>query len=108
MTNWPMRFNIPITALIIILLVSCDESSLHTESKSFTDNRWDWNDPFKTSFNVEDTSKTYDLLLDLKHGDNYEFQNIYLSVSTKFPTDTIVTSLLPINMAQKNGSWYGK
>jgi gliding motility-associated lipoprotein GldH len=93
---------------IVLFTAGCKDNELHSDTKEFNGYQWRWEDPFTTYFEVSDTSQIYDLNLDLIHGVDYAYQNIYLAVTTEFPGDTSVTTLLPIDLAAKSGRWYGK
>lgn len=69
---------------------------------------WDYDKIFSSTFTIEDISKSYDLLLDVEHGTNYKFQNLYVNISTTFPNSEETNSDLSLDFADKKGKWKGE
>ena len=92
----------------ILLYVSCGESFPFQDSKTIKSGEWFYTDTIDYSFEIEDTTQTYDLMMDISHGIDYPFQNIYLSIHTIFPNGKRTQQTVPVDFCDKTGQWYGK
>jgi gliding motility-associated lipoprotein GldH len=57
---------------------------------------------------VEDTSKMYEILLDLNTAVDFQFENLYVKLKTKFPDNKIIEDLVSFEINDKNGEPLGK
>ncbi len=69
---------------------------------------WRHNQVFGNSFTISDSTKRYDIFLDIEHSTTFEYQNIYTTIGTMFPDKKVTEQVIPINFADKLGKWYGK
>ncbi|MBK7763499.1 MAG: gliding motility lipoprotein GldH [Bacteroidetes bacterium] len=70
-----------------------------------------WQENFKPeyTFNITDTSSSYDLKLTFRHTDAYPYANLWLKVTMQQPGETKDSTLkIEIPLAQENGKWLGK
>jgi gliding motility-associated lipoprotein GldH len=87
---------------------SCGESFYFQESRLIEAGEWHYNDTLSYAFEIEDTTQSYDLLLDITHGTNYQYQNIYFSIHTVFPDGKVTRQTVPVEVCDKTGKWYGR
>ena len=92
--------------LFIVLLSSCTDKPIYSESKSFSD-AWHFADSVHFDLPAPDTIEAYAMVLNVSHTTDYPFQNIYFRISTAFPSGRRVSTLLNIDLADKSGAWYG-
>jgi gliding motility-associated lipoprotein GldH len=102
-----MRYSLYFIAFFLFVFSSCGEKHYYSNSLSFEEGVWAYGDLFENDFSIDDTSATYDLILDMVHDRNYPFQNVYMNITTHFPGDTTVTDLLSVDMADRFGQWHG-
>ncbi len=55
-----------------------------------------------------DSIKKYNLFINLRNTNDYQFNNIFLIVSMNFPHGKTVTDTLEYRMAHPDGSWMGQ
>lgn len=79
-------------------------------SEDFTEDDavWSYSEIKKTSFEVTDTVALHDLILDVEHSKDFQFQNLYFKIYTSFPSGNEDVQTLPVNLADKLGKWYGR
>ncbi len=94
--------------MIVCFLTSCKEEVYYSSAKAFEEAGWSYEDIHKATFEVIDSSRTFDLFLDIEHSPLFEYQNIYCKLSTVFPSGKKTEQQLPINFADNKGMWYGK
>ncbi len=93
--------------LLLILLASCQESFYFSESKTFDQGAWVYQDSVDFEVTIPDTTTFFDLVLDLEHTTSYPYQNIYLYIHTLFPTGERYGKQVNIDLADKTGQWQG-
>ncbi len=89
----------------VIALWSCAESPLFSEYHKVDPNGWHWEQEYQTELYVEDTLQLYDMVLELVHSDDFEYQNLYLQIETTFPSNRSVISQVSLELAGNNGMW---
>jgi len=92
---------------ISILFISCEEDVFYSGKVNIENSTWDYKTIPVFTFSVQDTTKLYDILLTMKHSDEYEYQNVYLKFITEFPSGKSFNDKISIEMADKTGKWFG-
>nr|MBS0037732.1 gliding motility lipoprotein GldH [Saprospiraceae bacterium] len=96
-----------IFAALILVFASCGETVYFSNEMNTEDGIWKYDRVFENEFTVSDTSRRFDLVLDIQHSRDYSFQNVYMNISTHFPGDSQVVDLLSVDLADRSGKWYG-
>jgi len=94
--------------IILFFLTACGEKTFYSVDFQEENGSWAFADSKEVQFSIEDTTRAYDLVLDLEHGIEYKYQNIYFKVNTQFPDKTSQDQILPVDLADRFGTWYGK
>lgn len=94
--------------LIVSLVTSCGPNFIYEKDYEIANQAWTYSDTLDFEIDIVDTTAIYNLYLDLEHSTDYAFQNIYLQVYTQYPNGKRTKDLLPIDIADKSGKWYGK
>ena len=74
------------------------------ESRNINPLGWDKDSLLAYSFVVPDTVENYDILLHLRHLDNYPYQNMWLFLGE---TDSLITDTIEFYLADDRGMWLG-
>lgn len=92
--------------LITVLFASCDKKRVFDEYKSVGKA---WNKNTVVDFNLPkmDTTKRYNLFVNLRANDNYQFNNLFLIVSLEQPDGLIKVDTLEYQMAEADGTLLG-
>ena len=91
------------------LIVGCQADVYYSQSLDLGEGAiWDEAMSLNSNFSIADTSSTYDLFLDIDHSSDYQYENVYLEVTTTFPHKESVSQVLSIDLADKRGQWQGK
>jgi gliding motility-associated lipoprotein GldH len=93
-------------AACALCLPSCQKIDLFEKNVAIP--RQEWKSDFKPRFQFEitDTTALYNIFIVLRHNEKYEFNNIWLSLTTKIPGDTIQTGQYELPLANNDG-WLG-
>lgn len=93
---------------VAFLLSACgDRGTLVRETWQWSDGIWLAGDAKSVSMTVDDTSKVYRIDLELKHGTDYGYQNLYVRTVTRYPSGKEVTGVTSLELAEKSGEWSG-
>jgi gliding motility-associated lipoprotein GldH len=98
----------PALIFSLLLISSCDNTIIFTDSVSIPDRQWllDFNPEF--SANITDTECNCDILFTIRNSSSYPFRNIFLFVTTTSPSGASITDTLEYMLADEKGKWYGK
>lgn len=90
-----------------ILLVGCGPNYIFEEEKALASGAWTYADTLTFDFNIVDTTKVYNLYLEVDHSTGYRFQNLYVKIKTKFPKGNQIEQTVSLELANKFGLWLG-
>ena len=90
---------------ILSLIFSCAKEKI--KYHSFKDDVWRSNNVVKFNINFEDTTRLYSLDFSIRHNTSYPYQNIIFFTHHFFNNKKISTDTVNIDLAQKDGRWYG-
>ena len=92
--------------LSVILFISCDENRVFDEYAT-VGRSWDKNTSLTFKFQQPDSTSKYNLFVNVRNTNEYEFQNLFLIVNMNFPNGNVVSDTLEYKMAAPNGEWLG-
>ena len=92
---------------LCFLLQSCGQSFLYEKDISLSDNTWTYENQLDFSFEITDTKALQNLYLDITHSTEFKTQNIYVNFHTKSPSGKVVSDMVSLELAKKNGVWFG-
>ncbi len=91
----------------MLIFSACGKDYIYQEYSELDKAGWKYQNPVSFSFEIRDTTKVYDLLLEVTHADTFAFENAYVKVFTSFPDGKITEQQLSLELAAKNGRWNG-
>lgn len=93
--------------LFLITLISCGKNkTVFSESKSLG-GYWKEKEKIEFSIPVLDSLKDYNLFLNIRNTNEYQFNNLFLIVSMNFPHGKTIVDTLEYRMAHSDGTWMG-
>ncbi len=93
--------------LLPLFLINCGESYLFEKTYEIEKGAWQYENTLDYSFEITDTTKVYNLLLEVGHSLDYSYQNCYFKIYTQFPSGEKSEQLLSIDLADGIGRWQG-
>jgi len=97
---------VPVICLLLIL-ASCTKIDLYEKSVAIPGHAWKNSFRPGFSFTIKDTGSAYRIFVILRHNDRYQFNNIYLNLTTKQPgSDSTQTARYDLPLANDEG-WLG-
>jgi len=85
---------------------SCGPKTIF-EQKEIVPNPWKYGDKISFTYEIQDTSKAYDLVLEMSHKSIFSFENIYLDVTTIFPEGEVITNPVSFQLSSSQSEWIG-
>ncbi|WP_282781735.1 gliding motility lipoprotein GldH [Phaeodactylibacter xiamenensis] len=102
------------SGMLIVLLTtgllsfsSCGPNYIFNTEKEIPETGWAYDEPVSFSFKVEDTTKIYNLWLEVGHTSSYSNQNLYTRIQTIFPDGNELSEVVSLELADKGGQWLG-
>jgi len=96
-----------ITLIAMILFASCDKGLVYSHSAVIDQGEWNYEEPLVYDIIAEDTTKYYELFLNVMHASDFGYENFYTKISTVFPDGEELFDVVSIQLADKMGSWNG-
>jgi len=91
-----------------LILLSCSNNVVYTDSVEMTDNAWPLMNLPEFRVTITDTLNSNNLFFILRTGSDYPFRNIFLFVTATSPEGRNITDTLQYYLADDKGKWYGK
>tara|TARA_B100001939_G_scaffold348091_1_gene372551 strand:- start:2881 stop:3345 length:465 start_codon:yes stop_codon:yes gene_type:complete len=89
--------------MILFVFISCDKNNVYQQFFDIHENTWHKDSLINFELTDLDTSVSYKMFLNIRHGVEYKYQNIFLFSKTDHNKDT-----LEIYLCDNTGKWYGK
>lgn len=98
-------------ALILIsfslLLFSCGNIDLFEKQEIIPKQEWYYNNVPEFTFNIQDTTSLYNIYVVVRHTDQYNYNNIWLQVGSRFPGDSMQYKKLNLKLGSDAKGWEG-
>ena len=89
--------------IILFVFASCNKKNVYQKFFDVPENTWNTDSLINFELANLDTSINYKVFLNIRHGVEYKYQNIFLFSKTDYNKDT-----LEIYLCDNVGKWYGK
>lgn len=86
---------------------SCANLDVFERMISIPGQMWYYNNKPSFSFNITDTSATYNIFIVLRHTDAYQYNNIWLNVGSKAPFESVYFKNVDLSLGSDAQGWYG-
>ncbi len=100
------------TFILILMLsigiLACKDTCVSNTNLSIPSYGWTYKDSLQYNFEIKDTSKLYNLYLDINHTSAYPLQNLYTYIKTAYPNGKVYQQQLNMDLAAKSGQWNGE
>ncbi|WP_298767317.1 gliding motility lipoprotein GldH [uncultured Polaribacter sp.] len=94
--------------LFLGLILACNNVSEFNQYKSIANNSWAKNDTISFQFEIKDTISPKNLFINIRNNSAYEFSNLYVITTLKFPDNKLIIDTLQYKMADVNGRFLGE
>ena len=98
----------PIVVFVFILSFSaCGPNYIFEKEQIIPKEEWAYDNLLDFDFEIQDSLKRYNLLLDITYQKNYPKQNLYLQIHSIFPDREALKQVLNIDLLDKQGRYKG-
>ena len=94
--------------VLLSTITACGPKIIFDKEVKFEKQQWSKSQKINFEFEVTDTIKKYDLILNVKTLENYRFQNLYISIDTRFPEGKVSKDVVSLELNGGGGNWNGK
>jgi gliding motility-associated lipoprotein GldH len=94
--------------ICLIALGSCKQIDIYEKNENIPEQEWDYSFKPSYEFQITDTTSYYNIFIVLRHTDAYEYNNIWLNLSTKVPGDSVRSRNLQLILGNDAEGWEGK
>ncbi len=101
-----MKIKIAILSLFIGFLASCGNRTTYSEFLTIPHSGWQADSAVVFTFTVTDTVAAYNLILHVRHTQQYPYQNMWMFVESTNPL-TANTDTIEFYLADQRGQWLG-
>jgi gliding motility-associated lipoprotein GldH len=95
------------TLLGFCLITSCDQGRVFDENKTLNDNQWYFKNRMPFDVQVTDTTKLYNVYVNLRITSDYKYSNIFMWLYTTNPEKKTDQRRIEIRLADDDGKWLG-
>lgn len=93
--------------LSVCLFASCDPGRLYEENKTIDQNAWYYKNKMFFDVQVKDTTKVYNVLVNVRVSSEYKYSNIFMLVNAINPDKRSDQRRIEIKLADETGKWLG-
>lgn len=93
--------------LAILFFVSCDTKAIFDSYESLP-NQWNKNKKVTFKFQAPDTINNYNLFINLRNNNAYNFSNLYVITGLEYPNGKTIIDTLEYKMATPDGKLLGE
>lgn len=93
---------------IVALCTSCFSDALYEENKAITNRAWSYEERLSFVVNVKDKRVPYDIYINLRHTNDYDFSNLFVLLHEKGSQLKDSAYRKEIPLAALDGRWLGK
>jgi len=90
------------------LFSSCTSDAYYEENKEVTDRSWNYSQVPSFAVNIKDNKAKYDVYINLRHTNLYDYSNIYLLLHAKGKGIADTSYRKEIKLAELDGKWVGQ
>lgn len=95
--------------LAVILMSSCGNNGEYTGYEDVPITGWPYGERLDYTVKIAgDTVATGDLELTLTHDNSYEYSNLWVELSYRAPSGSVIVDTVNIPMCDAYGNWYGR
>ena len=102
-----MASRLCISMLFALLFIACNSNVVYTEYKTLNNGIWANADTLDFEIKDLDSTTSYNLFLNVRNDNDYEFSNLFLITKLIKPNQQAQVDTLEYEMALPNGEWLG-
>lgn len=93
--------------LLSVICSGCDPARVYEENKNVEGNAWYYKTLLPFDMQIKDTTKLYNVLVNLRIDGEYKYSNIFMWVHATNPQKKTDKRRIEIRLADESGKWLG-
>lgn len=103
-----MKYTLSIIGIITLFVVSsCDPGRVFDDNKTIEGDAWYYKNRVPFDVRIKDTTKLYNVYVNLRVSADYKYSNIFMLVHTLNPDKKTDQRRIEIKLANESGKWLG-
>jgi gliding motility-associated lipoprotein GldH len=102
------RIYLIISFFALLLFAGCNFKTYYAEVKQLPDEKWAVDKPLYYKMTIEDSMQYYNMYILLRNTTDFETQNLYVFMKTRYPDGHTEQDTLGFILCDKFGNWTGK
>lgn len=94
-------------SVLILGLSACSNATVYKKTETLPD-PWGYADSVLFTFNIADTTRLYNLYLEIEHSVDFPAHNVYLQFFTGFPSGFRSERISSMELGSSSGQWFGE
>jgi len=91
----------------VILLFSCSKKIVFSDYKPLQGSKWHQDSILRFDMTVPDSTKIYNLFLNVRNEGRYPYSNLWLFVKITPPKGKVLNDTIELSLADPEGKWLG-
>lgn len=91
---------------LLMMLTGCDSHQVYDQYTS-VDDSWSKDEAVSFKFEAPDMTNAYDLFINIRNTNDYQFNNLFLIVEMRYPHGKVTKDTLEYRMAAADGTLLG-
>lgn len=100
--------NIIYSTLIVLVFSACHHNAIFDQNIPIKNRSWSHDQRQQFTVHVSDSTVNYNIYINLRHSNEYDYSNLYLLMSEKGNKLQDTTYRKEIKLAEPDGRWIGK
>ena len=92
---------------LLLVVMSCDSNRMFDKYVAIPNHEWSAENNIEFEVQTNDTLSKYNVFIQLRNTDNFEFSTLFIIGKIEFPNGTQVIDTLEYEMADVHGKWLG-
>ena len=88
-------------------MVACNDNTIYSGSEHIPEDGWRIDSAYTFSFDITDTTKTYQVELMVRNTPSYQYQNLWLFIKQVPPSFASINDTTQLFLADDFGKWVG-
>lgn len=90
---------------VLAFLTGCDNTRLLDDNLEVKNYKWGYDDVKTFTVDVSDTASAYNLFVNVRHGFDFEWRNLWVNIRTQFPDSSVYNKRVNLLLSESTGEW---
>jgi gliding motility-associated lipoprotein GldH len=102
----PIKFSM-LFFVLLTLLPACQKKSVYSDYKALKGSKWHQDSILRFDMTVPDSTRIYNLSLNVRNEGRYPYSNLWLFVKIIPPKGQVINDTINLSLASPEGKWLG-